>query len=217
MKKIILMMIMMSFFNLLFANDTLQEKLEKRIVELESKAKEYDTVKWVLGIAGLIVTALSGVGAVHYFQKRLDDLVDKKIAKTLEGKVEVVRELINERVKVKEIKSNFLIQVASQKTGPQLDISEGLDKYGFTQRDFKSVSELTDASKLSGRLLLINDHKDDWRMEEIAAFVVKFKDNIRFFYLGPKHLSTDITKSGATLGFSNRLATLESQIIAEFK
>jgi len=193
----------------------------ENIPTINRVAEEYDTYKWIFGIATAVLAIWSFFGLKFFVKSKAEEWVMGKIAKEADLKVEHVKSAVQEYALNAKIKQKKVL-VISTGEGQQDNVKRVFDKCSFAYDDSSWVAIHKVDTLVLGKVdaLLFNDQTDLPLSEAQIEFVMeKFKTNVGYFYLGDKRLKSDEyrQKYKIDLDFCNSITRLEAGLLSLLK
>ncbi len=190
-----------------------------KIPTLNRIADEYDTWKWVFGIAASVLAVLTPLGLWVLLKTKTNDWVMEKIAKEADLKIAHLKAAVGEFGHIAELKKKKIL-VVSLAEGQQGVVKKVFDGCGFTAFDWKSISQTQSLVLDKTDLILFNDYADSQLSEaQIEAVIQRFKTNVAYFYFGPKRLKDAGYRKdyGIAIDFCNSPSRIEAGILSLLK
>ena len=183
-RKTILFVSMSLIAGSIWGQDTINPQ---HIPTLNRIATEYDTWKWVIGIATAILAIWSFFGLRYFIKAKAEEWVLKEIEKEAGLKVEHLKDALAEYARVVEIKKKKIL-VLSAAEGQQNNVKKILDQNGFTELEWEDISKAPTLVLQNVKLLIINDQPElPVTQTQIDQVIEKFGKNVACLYFGPKH------------------------------
>lgn len=197
----------------------------ENISTLNRIAGEYDQWKWIIGITGIVVTALLVVWNIFGFKTllktKVNDWLDEKISKETGLKIESVRVALSEHARNVELKNKRII-VISAAEGQQANVKKVFDGCGFyyDKDSWINIDKTRTLTLGNVEVLLLNDQNDLPLSEpQIEAIMEKFKTNVGYFYFGDKRIKSDEYRKTykIDIDFCNSASRLEAGLLSLLK
>lgn len=174
-----------------------QKIIERQIDKsLEDKLSPF---KWIAGTTVFGITAYAIFLWFYGLKKQIETaiqtkaqaIVEEKIAKSVDIKVEELRQLLNESNKHKVLKASARIAIIN-KQGKYLALSNEIEKNGFKTDDYRQMDKLSTEIGINTCNFIVIDNSDNaYPEKDVVAFFDMYKERIKILYLATSDLSTE--------------------------
>ena len=177
MKKILLLLILMTLCLVAFSQDTLMT--QQNFTKLAKKIEDVEDLKKMLALIGL--GGLTLLGVLGYMIFKFNKWGKELIQTRLEA---VTTSVKNDFAKVR-------LAVVSFDGKKRQALVDDLAKIGFDKEKlaFYSVRDASNIDPTKNEFIFFDDENNNLTEEQISSVIDSFESQIRYFYYGPKKVS----------------------------